>query len=294
MPRQISWLHVSDFHIREGDPYDRNLVLGALINSVHVQRVENGRQPDLIFATGDIANSGATGQYADATQFFDRLLDATGLDRTRLFVIPGNHDVDRIGGSMLRRTLETVQESHAFFGSADRVRLYVQQKQRAFHDWYNTYFDGIRVFTDTTTCQPPVELEMNRLKVVVSEINSALFCQGDDDNGRLWIGRRCLDPVADAVRESDADIRVALIHHPLDWLHDGEQENVEALLQDSHDIILRGHLHRANVQSVVGTTGASLRLGLWRCLSGLELAQPCPVWDGPLRRCGRRCLSDLL
>ena len=31
----ITWLHISDFHIRAGDPYDRDVVLRALVKSVN-------------------------------------------------------------------------------------------------------------------------------------------------------------------------------------------------------------------------------------------------------------------
>ena len=72
---KLTWLHISDFHFREGDPYDRDLVLRALVHSVAWFR-EHGRTPDLIFATGDIAHSGKAAEYAPATVFFDALLGA--------------------------------------------------------------------------------------------------------------------------------------------------------------------------------------------------------------------------
>ena len=90
----LTWLHISDFHFRAGDPYDRDVVLRALVESVKRFRA-NSHAPDLVFATGDIAYSGKADEYKLATQFFDDLLDATGLDRRHLFLVPGNHDVDR-------------------------------------------------------------------------------------------------------------------------------------------------------------------------------------------------------
>jgi 3',5'-cyclic AMP phosphodiesterase CpdA len=53
----LTWLHVSDFHIRGGDTYDRDVVLRALVESA-AQYVQRGRVADLTFATGDIAHSG--------------------------------------------------------------------------------------------------------------------------------------------------------------------------------------------------------------------------------------------
>ena len=92
---KVTWLHVSDFHIRGGDSYDRDVVLRALVQSVKFQREERGRSPDLIFATGDIAYSGQAKEYEIATRFFDDLLEAASLEKRFLFVVPGNHDVDR-------------------------------------------------------------------------------------------------------------------------------------------------------------------------------------------------------
>lgn len=55
--RTITWLHLSDIHFQDGDPYDRNVVLQALTSAVQRFRTQ-GRCPNLIFFTGDIASSG--------------------------------------------------------------------------------------------------------------------------------------------------------------------------------------------------------------------------------------------
>src|SRR4051794_24494287 len=149
---RASWLHISDFHFKGGDPYDRDVVLRALVRSVREFR-ERGRQPDLIFATGDVAHSGQDSEYQAATAFFDALLAAAGLDRRRLYVIPGNHDVDRGQGVGLARTLGTREEADAYFGPGV-PKGHIAQKQRAFLRWYNRYFEGLRTFPDASTCGP--------------------------------------------------------------------------------------------------------------------------------------------
>ena len=40
----VTWLHVSGFHFRGGDPYDRDVVLRALVQSVKRFR-EDGKAP---------------------------------------------------------------------------------------------------------------------------------------------------------------------------------------------------------------------------------------------------------
>lgn len=127
---KVSWLHVSDFHFKGGDPYDRDVVLRALVRSVREFR-EGGRQADLIFATGDVAFSGRKSEYEAATAFFDALLTAAAVDKQRLFVIPGNHDVDRDLGIGLARTLATREEADRYF-SPSVPKMHLLQKQREF------------------------------------------------------------------------------------------------------------------------------------------------------------------
>lgn len=256
---KVTWLHVSDFHIRDGDPYDRDVVLGALVRSVRELRVRQGRQPDLIFATGDIAHAGKASEYNRATVFFDALLEATGLERRHLFVIPGNHDVDRGLGVGLARTLGTREEADAYF--APQVpKPHITQKLGAFRDWYNTYFAGIRNFPDHTTCGPVEVAAVRGLRVAILPLNTVLFCQDDNDYNKLMVGRRCLGEAIEALSGQGADLKIALMHHPLEWLSDVERSNIKATLQGSVDVILRGHLHETDVESVVSPQGGSLHL----------------------------------
>ena len=149
----VTWLHVSDFHIREGDPYDCNVVLNALVSSVRRMREKDGRKPDLIFATGDIAFSGKPAEFELATRFFDELLEAAGVEREQLFVIPGNHDVDRSLGVGLARTLTSREEADAYFGPKV-PKVHLTQKLGAFVKWHDDYFAGIRSAPTDTTCGP--------------------------------------------------------------------------------------------------------------------------------------------
>lgn len=255
----ITWLHVSDFHIREGDPYERNLVLNALVASVRRLREKEGRKPDLIFATGDIAFSGKPAEYEMATRFFDELRAAAGVERERLFVIPGNHDVDRTLGIGLARTLASREEADAYFGPMV-PKIHLTQKLGAFVKWHDSYFAGVREWPTDTTCGPVESVEINGSRIGILPLNSALFCQGDDDHAKLLIGRRALEPALAQLRALEADLNVALIHHPLDWLSDIDRSNIRADLLADIDVILRGHLHESDIESTVSAHGGFLHV----------------------------------
>jgi hypothetical protein len=89
-------LHISD--LQEGHPHagpwrERRALGPAWARNLDVV-LEEG-PVDLVCFTGDVASRGSTEEFAQATGFFEELLQKLALPRERLFLVPGNHDVDR-------------------------------------------------------------------------------------------------------------------------------------------------------------------------------------------------------
>ena len=254
----LTWLHVSDFHLNDKGPYNQEVILRSLVSSVNRFREEGPvNAPDLIFATGDIAQYGKAKEYEVATKFFDDLLEATGLNRDRLFIIPGNHDVDRKSGKFLLRTLDTKEDADEYF-DPDTPTPHLTQKFHAFTEWYNDYFKTIRSFPTNTTCSTVEIVTINNCRIAILPLNSALFCIDDHDHQKLFIGRRCLDAAKKLL--AAADLTIALTHHPLDWLSKVERANITAALSKSVDLLLHGHYHETETASIVSADGGYLKL----------------------------------
>lgn len=242
----MTWLHVSDVHFdADTSSYDRRVVLKSLVSRAK-EYWQAGRRPDLVFFTGDLASSGKDAEYAHASAFFDHLLDAVQLSREQLFVVPGNHDVNRDAGRGLGRTLGTLTESDDFFDPDRPGEHFV--RLTAFRRWYDRYLRGVG---SATTCTPPVVVRVRDVRVGILPINSAVFAAGNDDHGKLWVGRRPLDEATSRLEEQRPDIVVAMLHHPLDWLHDAERAVIKAALGKHADFVLRGHLHESDFEAVV-------------------------------------------
>ncbi|MCX4240321.1 metallophosphoesterase family protein [Paraliomyxa miuraensis] len=282
---ELRWLHVSDLHLRGGDRYDANRVLDALLSAVQ-REAEAGWRPELVFVTGDIANRGKTEEYAWATELFDGLLAAAGLSgqRERLWVVPGNHDVDRDKGEYLLRSLASNAQADQYF-APDRTHDHAG-KLHAYRAWYDDYFAGIRRLEATSTCGPVDVIALPRARVGVLPIDTAWFSQGDDDHGRLWVGRRCLDGAlarVEALKEhTPADLWVALMHHPLEWLHDEERGEVQRKLRASMDVLLRGHLHESEVEQVLTHAGGCIQIAAGASYQGSRWPNRALLarWDG--------------
>ena len=60
----------------------------------------------------------------------------------------------------------------------------------------------------------------------------------------------------DALKQiSDADLRIAVVHHPFDWLNEFDRNRTEARLGRECHFILRGHVHNPQVHVMRGTGG---------------------------------------
>ena len=89
------WLHLSDFHVGL-DSYGQLCLFEYIIQNVKEQ-IDAGTPPDAVFITGDIANTGDADEYKQfLDEFFWPMLDVLQMpDADRIFLVPGNHDVDR-------------------------------------------------------------------------------------------------------------------------------------------------------------------------------------------------------
>ncbi|WP_150049584.1 hypothetical protein [Methylomonas rhizoryzae] len=138
---------------------------------------------------------------------------ASDLDKTRLFIAPGNHDVDKSVAEGLARTLKSENESVEYF--ANGKPKYHFNKFKEFQKWYDRYFKDIRKFPKNNTCQPLQRFDANRCLIAVLAINTTLCSLSDGkDYNAVWIGRRNLDAAVAELEKAQADFSFVLMHHP--------------------------------------------------------------------------------
>lgn len=97
MERRLRILHLSDLHIgkeQAPDAWRVERVMGEAW-ARNLDEIRRDGRIDLVCFTGDIAQSGKPGQYADAVKLIDAVLRSLDCPRDRFFCVPGNHDIDR-------------------------------------------------------------------------------------------------------------------------------------------------------------------------------------------------------
>ena len=92
-------------------------------------------------------------------------------------------------------------------------------------------------------------------KVGIASLNSAWFTKGggDGDYGKLFIAQHQIERANDALKE--CDIKIAIFHHPLEWLSPDEKSYIQNTLTNNFDLLLCGHMHNNNASSLASNLG---------------------------------------
>lgn len=278
----ITWLHLSDLHFRATGQHrwDEDIVLQALLADVQECRKAYELVPDLILISGDIAYSGAPAEYDLARAFFESLLAVTGLLKERMFVVPGNHDVNRgdisqlarIGARSLRHRHDVNRHdvrhdvNQALANDLDR-RVMLRRFDN-YASFVGGYFD-VHIPFDDENYYYVRSLELAGHQVEILGLNSAwLACGGHEERGYLALGESQVRQALRACR--GAELRVALLHHPFDWLYSFDEQSCKAQLMDKCGFILSGHLHRITLEQLQTPDARAMMIAAGACYEARE------------------------
>jgi len=236
-----------------------------LLDDVNERVSSEGLQPDFVVVSGDIAFQSAPKEYDLARQFFDELLTVTRLSKERLFIVPGNHDVDRNsispGASAIASSLQSRDAINGVLTAAEDRRL-IFLKFKHYAAFANDCFEGHLSFDDERYFYVQ-HFDQSDKRLAVLCLNSAWLSTGDHDRGRLALGERQVRQALGAAR--DADVRIALLHHPFDWLQEFDRNDCEALLMQECDFVLHGHLHRTGLLSLSTPDAGAMTIAAGAC-----------------------------
>jgi formylglycine-generating enzyme required for sulfatase activity len=258
----LTWLHLSDLHAcRARSGWDAGRVRETLVKDLMELEREHGLRPDLIFFTGDAA-FGDLGnepgerieeQFGEAAAFLDAVRRAFSpeVPRSNLFLVPGNHDVDRRQVSpALTRWLAEQRE-------LDPVRRLIQD---AGFDWrmgmarLAPYLEFLRasdlahLLEDANRAIWSAVRTIGGRRVGIAGFNSAWSCGRDQERGRLWAAGAWQQGTL-RERLAGTDFNVALIHHPPEWLVEHENPEFPRRLRQDFRFLLHGHEHQDWVAS---------------------------------------------
>jgi hypothetical protein len=257
------FLHLSDIHFKKnevGEPDDPNLALRSdIIRDVRRIRKEIGRPADGILLTGDVAFAGRAEEYAFAYAWLeDKLCPEAGCKIDDVFVIPGNHDVNRnaendIAQNMAREALRAKP--------AKDVSGYLRQWMRSkiasdvifgpiqeYNRFAAKFLCLLKPYIDNDGTEDLAARPFARRDLPLNDgstlrlwgFNTVLVSDITDAKERMLI-----DPAAGQIEEEDGVCHMVMAHHPFEWLKNGRdfQDRCEKIAQ----IQLFGHEHTRRV-----------------------------------------------
>jgi predicted MPP superfamily phosphohydrolase len=245
-------LHLSDLHL-DISKYDQEIVIRSLLIDLQSQAAKF--PIDVVVFSGDLTNRGSTDEFAAAGgRFLDQVLSICGIQKDRLLLIPGNHDIQKdvvdsnpYVEAGLTAELSSLDKINSF---VDKVSRSDQATLSAFARLEN-YEKFVRSYlTDVPDYDLPLvkihKKLIQNLKVGFACFNTAWRCTGianDADKGKLLLGERTVDLALDQLNETD--LNIAIFHHPLQYLASFEANATEARLVVGFDLLLFGHVHSA-------------------------------------------------
>lgn len=246
----IRWLHVSDLHLRaDSADFSQKVAVEALRRDVEA-RHDPLRPPSFVLVTGDVAFSGRADEYLVAEAVFSDLRDATGVEQSRFYFVPGNHDVDRTRSRLHHAgacgELTSEMDVDRVLGTPDDVGPLLD-RQHAFWEFVDRFTTGQERVPIPCGLGFFAPLDIGGHKMGIVGMNSAWLSGKDGEEMRLLIGERQIIEALDISRDANPYVLIAMAHHPIDWLFEWDQVPCRRRLLAAADLFHRGHLHDPDV-----------------------------------------------
>ncbi len=255
-PRKWTFIHLSDIHFRGRlktgeDVFNQDIRDQLLLDLQRLQQA--GQKVDAILLSGDVAFSGKASEYDAARAFLNQACDNLELPQSDVWMIPGNHDVDRstipyhvtnwhgkmkdprVGYKDRQSELDTV------------IRLDEAQCKSHVLSTLGAYNNFARNYDCESALHPFLHWETiigeldKGVVIKLRGLNSAFLCSDKDVRGpTTMVGTQ-----QSMIREEPNTISIVMCHHPESWLADGGE--LMKHLRVRSNLALFGHEHEADI-----------------------------------------------
>lgn len=255
-------IYLSDFHLnKEILASNHKKILDALIKDM--EQFEIGDDSILIFS-GDFLNCGGKNMNSlEENNFnvfkrlvFDPIYEKFPNLKNRTFFCAGNHDIDR---SAIKATHKAVKES-LIRDEKNRQQIYKELRNdnvvgfEKYNEFASEFYNNFEGDKDISNLESNFSFDLNGCKVGISSLNSSFLCYDDNDRGNILIFEEQIKESIELIGE--CDVKIAILHHPISFLHESESEKIEELLQKEYDLVFLGHTHKQKefyYQTLIGS-----------------------------------------
>ncbi|MGG3586024.1 hypothetical protein CN890_18415 [Priestia megaterium] len=234
----MKWLHLSDLHLIYKN-YDTDVMRVGFFD--YLKHHFEGKV-DCLFITGDITHQGQ--EFTDDVyEFLNNIVIALDIDKEKIYMIPGNHDITRTNlmGNVIKGILSE-NDCRKAINEIDADSFDVLYKgQQGYRALYEKFLEREYPKDD-------LHFVIKTEDYNIIHINTCLIAGGDNVEGRILVGlQKLLNTMSEISKEKDK-VTFALGHHTVNCLNDAERTSFLNRLSDSEvDFYLCGHVHQSNI-----------------------------------------------
>lgn len=280
----IRILQISDIHWKKRKKWDADFPGMKARFLVDLEDYHKAKgNIDYVFVCGDVAFKGAKDEYDEAKEYIEKICKIVGCTDEQVFVVPGNHDLNRKAAGanvreMMNAALSCEGRNKDFFEEAVlKTTTLKESAYRAFECYYefSTHYlcqetvmgkclqsKGDEAITDDDNLYYHERLSKKEgdFNISVRGVNTALNCDEWDYNEENKEGHKQFLPrrayIMDDVKKQE--IRIFMGHHPLEFLTN--KEEIEQYLNNHYHIQFFGHVHEQKVHERNRQVGNFVRL----------------------------------
>jgi 3',5'-cyclic AMP phosphodiesterase CpdA len=251
---KISIIHLSDFHFNKENESEIETVLKSLIDDINNLKAKYNISPYFIVISGDIADKGAKSDYDFAVKWLYNMMDNFDISRDRVFIVPGNHDIDRTQLLKFSEIKFTDQRSvNKFLESDAEEKKALSKKLNNFFDFINEFYDNKNPYSNNFYFSTSLKIGNHSMGIV--GLNSVWFSSERRFDGKVFdektlvIGDILAREAYDSVK--DTDFCVTIMHHPFSWLADFNEGLIKMIVMKNSDVIFHGHIHSNSASETI-------------------------------------------
>lgn len=262
----IRILHITDFHLNKRTLRDWNdFYKDSFFEKL--RELENENKIDLVVFTGDLLDKGgkdfegaAQGFAVFEEEIISPLLEHLDLDISRFIICPGNHDIERdaddeIDEEGMKAVMTSSDKVMNFINKAEKEKSFNRIKRiQSYKSFETELYKNISEEKSQSLFKFSLKFRIGNKMIGVSSINSSWRCYNDEDFGNILIGENQLNDNYKFIK--DCDVKIALVHHQLDWLNSVEASTINSHIHRNYDLILSGHVHEGESKMSTGFTGS--------------------------------------
>jgi len=248
--QNLTWLHLSDIHFGHGKNarhrVDQEIICNAILRDTELMAKQLG-SPEIVMVTGDIAfSANSETEYPQAIDWLEDLLLKIDAKNEQLYLVPGNHDVDRgkaQGNPACQDIHKKLRQEPAalddYLTNPKSLEM-IWPKLSAYAD--NEFIKSCAA-PQLTTEQPYWVCEKDTAlgQIVLVGLNTVLLSYDSNDGpSNLALGWKQLQETIDD--QNHDTLLIVLQHHPPECLTDGQK--LQRMLQNRPHMLFCGHIHQ--------------------------------------------------